>query len=212
MLFSGLFTAALEDAFQRFLGRDAKTRAYLDPLAGKVFELRLQPLNYPVYLCPTPSGVQVLERIAGRPDAILSGSPLAFALMGRSGSRPRARFAGDVKIEGDVEAARCLQVLFGRLDIDWEALLARYAGSALAGQLIGLFRSSQAWRRECIENLRLDIAEYWQEETRDLPAPAEADWFSEEVDALRAAQDRLAARIERLQAALALDPSAEEPR
>jgi ubiquinone biosynthesis protein UbiJ len=202
MLLPGLFAGVLEDAFERFLALDRNSREYLKPLAGKVIELRLTPFDHRVYLCPTQSGIQLLTRIAGEPDVILSGSPLAFARMGVSESPRRALFAGEIRIEGDVEAARRFQALFERLDIDWERQLARYTGETLAGQLVGLLRSGHAWRQEVFENLRLDIAEYLQEEARDLPAPAEADIFYGEVDALRGDYDRLQARIERLNAAL----------
>ena len=50
-------------------------------------------------------------------------------------------------------------------------------------------------RRVAAENL----AEYWQEESRDLPSRTEADEFLQGVDQVREAADRLEARINRLQ-------------
>ncbi|MEY4195014.1 MAG: hypothetical protein RLZZ226_1382 [Pseudomonadota bacterium] len=44
-----------------------------------------------------------------------------------------------------------------------------------------------------------NLAEYWQEESRELPAPAELGAFSAEVARLQAATDNLEARILRLQ-------------
>jgi ubiquinone biosynthesis protein UbiJ len=201
-LLPGFFTGVLEEALERFLALDPNSPAYLEPLAGKVIALRVTPFDYHIYLCPTRRGVQLLERIAGEPDAILSGSPLAFARMGLSESPRRALFAGDIKIEGDVETARRFQSLFEKLEIDWEAQLARYTGQTLADRVVGLLRSGHAWRQEVLENLRLDIGEYLQEESRELPASAEADIFYREVDALRADYDRLEARIDRLKVAL----------
>ncbi len=44
-----------------------------------------------------------------------------------------------------------------------------------------------------------NLAEYWQEESRELPAPAELEAFSAEVARLQVATDNLEARILRLQ-------------
>ena len=56
-------------------------------------------------------------------------------------------------------------------------------------------RRAKALRRVAGENL----AEYWQEESRDLPSRTEAEEFLQGVDRLREAADRLEARISRLQ-------------
>ncbi len=72
-----------------------------------------------------------------------------------------------------------------------------------------MLRAGHAWRKELFENLRLDLAEYLQEETRDLPACAEANLFYREVDALSADYERLEARIARLNAAVAASSSPE---
>lgn len=203
MPLTGFFTSALEEALERFIALDANSHDYLAPLAGRVIALRVMPFRYHVYLCPTRSGVQLLDRIAGEPDAVLAGTPLAFVRLGLSESPRHALFGGDVTIEGDTDVARRFQALFERLDIDWEGWLARYTGKALAGRIAGLLRSTHAWRVQLFENLRMDVAEYLQEESRELPASAEAELFYREVDVLRADQDRLQARIERLRAALA---------
>jgi len=202
MPLTGFFSGALEEALERFLALDSNSPDYLAPLAGRVIELRVTPFGYHLYLCPTRRGVQLLDRIAGEPDAILSGSPLAFIRLGLSESPRRELFGGDITIEGDTDVARRFQTLFERLDIDWEGWLARYTGETLAGRIVGLLRSTHAWRKRLFENLRLDLAEYLQEESRELPASAEAELFYREVDVLRADYDRLQARMERLQAAL----------
>jgi ubiquinone biosynthesis protein UbiJ len=201
MPLTSVFAGALEEALERFLALDPNSPEYLAPLAGRVIALRVTPFGYQIHLCPTRSGVQILERIAGEPDATVSGSPLAFIRLGMGESPRRAMFGGEITIEGDTDVARRFQSLFGRLDIDWEGWLARYTGQTLAGGIVGLLSSTHAWRVQLFENLRLDVAEYLQEESRELPAPAEAELFYREVDVLRADCDRLQARMERLQAA-----------
>jgi len=211
-LIPALFASVLESAIERFLALDPRSPDYLAPLAGKVIALRLTPFDYHLYLCPTESALQILARLDGRPDALLSGSPLAFARMGLSDSPRRALFAGEVRVEGDMEAARRFQNLFERLEIDWEGLVGRYIGEGLAGRLVGALRTGHAWRQDAVETLRLNIGEYLQEETRDFPATAEVDSFDSEVDVLRADVDRLEARLERLNSRLAAETSGGELR
>ena len=51
-------------------------------------------------------------------------------------------------------------------------------------------------------SFRLNLEEFLQEETREVPAKAEAEMVFQQIDACRSDVDRLDARIERLQAAI----------
>jgi ubiquinone biosynthesis protein UbiJ len=189
----------LEDAGERFLRLAPDSPKYLAPLAGKTIALRFVPPGLNLYLLPTAHSLRIQTHFEATPDAMLSGSPLAFARLELSEEPRRSLFAGEVKIEGDMEVARAFQTLFERLNIDWESWLAQFVGQSLAETLMDVLRSSRDWRRESLEAMRLNIAEYLQEETRDLPAVAEAEQFFDEVDEVRAGHDRLEARIRRLE-------------
>ncbi len=198
-----LLAGLMGDAFERFLRLDPNSSKYLAPLAGKVIAIRLIPFDWRLYLCPSEHSMQILHGFEGKPDVVLSGSPTAFARMGLSSSPRRALFAGEVVVEGDMDTARQFQALFERLDIDWEAALSHHTGETLASRILGLLRATHAFGLETLQSFGMNVAEYWQEESRQLPAPAEADIFFVEVDALRADYDRLEARIRRLEKRLA---------
>lgn len=198
-LFPEVFSALLRDAIARFLQLDPNSPRYLAPLTGKVIGLRMTPWNWMVYLCPNASTIEILPSFPGQPDVTFSGTPLAFARLGLSQSPQATLFSGDVVVDGDMTTARRFQILFERLDIDWEAALARWTGRRLAQRLVADLRASHAWRVESVAALQANIAEYWQEESRELPAAAETDCFYADVDQLRADYDRLAARVTRLQ-------------
>jgi ubiquinone biosynthesis protein UbiJ len=202
-LLAGVLAGTLETAIGRYLALAPRRRELLEPIAGKLIALRLRPFGATLYLCPTETRVQVLTEAAGEPDVILSGYLGAFAALGLGGSAERRLFAGDIEIEGDADTARRFQALFERLDIDWQAHLARYTGEGIAAACLDLIRSGTAWTRDTADTLRTNLAEFWQEETRELPAHPEADAFFTEVDRLRADHDRLEARIKRLEATLA---------
>lgn len=202
-MFKPLLIAALETALNRYLAMDDRTEQYLSPMAGKVIAVHITSFDETLYLCPTQDSIQMLESYQGHVDASLSGSLSALGLMGLSATPMRSLFKGEVKIGGDTEIARKLQRLFGKLDINLEGKLARYTGEAFAQRLSSLLRGGRDWSRHSLTSFRLNLEEFLQEETRDLPAKPEAELLFKQIDDCRGDADRLTARIERLAATLA---------
>lgn len=210
-LLAGLLAGTLESALGAYLGLDANQREGLAPLAGKTIALRLRPFNATVYFCPTETSIPVLAEFAGTPDVTLSGSLFAFARMGLHGTAQESLAAGAIAMAGDSDTARRFQALLERLEIDWEAHLAAYAGKGFASSLFGIIGAGKTWTRNAVDALRADLAEYWQEESRTLPTRSEAEAFLVAVDALRADRDRLEARIQRLENTLSTSSASPSP-
>ncbi len=190
--------SALENALNIFLSLDNNISQYLSPLANKIIAINIQPFNETLYLCPTPNSIQLLDFSPKEADTRLTGSVFAFGLMGISASPMRSIFSGDVKIEGDMQTGKKFQELFEKLDLNLEPLIAQYTGNTVANSLGQFFQSSKSWSEQTAETFKLNIAEFLQEETRDLPSAPEIDIFYKEVDQLRCDFDRLNSRIERL--------------
>ena len=166
--------------------------------AGKVLAIHITPFNETLYLCPTQDRIQFLENYTGEVDTRLSGSLSALGLMGLSATPMRSLFKGEVRIEGDTLLAQKLQRMFEKLDINLETKLARYSSDDFAQRVSHLFRTSRDWTQNTLTSFRLNLEEFLQEETRDLPAKAEAELVFQEIDAVRSDLDRLNARVERL--------------
>ncbi|MDD1622305.1 MAG: SCP2 sterol-binding domain-containing protein [Methylococcaceae bacterium] len=198
-----LLIGALETALNGYLALDDHLEQLLAPMAGKVIAIHVTPFDETLYLCPTHESIQMLESYQGNVDATLSGSLSALGLMGLSATPMRSFFKGEVRMEGDTQLARKLQKLFAKLDINLEGKLARYTGEAFAQRLSGLLRSGRDWSRQSLTSFRLNLEEFLQEETRDLPAKPEAELVFKQIDDCRGNADRLNARIERLAATLA---------
>ncbi|MEQ1738979.1 MAG: SCP2 sterol-binding domain-containing protein [Methyloglobulus sp.] len=198
MLIKPLLITALETAINRYLALDNNKENLLIPLKGKIIALTIQPFNETLYLCPASDSIQIIDQITGQPDTTISGSVWTLGLMGISTKPMRSVFSGEIKIEGDIQTGKQFQAVFKKLDIDLEGLLAQYTGADLANRISQFFRSGQEWGKETIETLKLNTAEFLQEETRDLPAKPEIDIFYQQVDELRNASDRLNSRVERL--------------
>ncbi|WP_349432452.1 SCP2 sterol-binding domain-containing protein [Methylomarinum sp. Ch1-1] len=199
MIIKPLLTGALETAINQYLALDDEASLFLAPLAGKVIAVTLEPFQETIYLCPNEHGIQVLESYLGDVDTTLTGSLTALGLMGLNASSMHSVFSGDVRIEGDTRTGHKFQQLFEQLDIDLEEKLSQFTGDIIAHKIGNLFRSGRDWSQQTLETWRLNTEEFLQEETRDLPAKAEADIFFRQVDELRSDYDRLEARFERLQ-------------
>jgi len=209
MALKPLLTVALESALNRYIRLDLDVAELLAPIAGKVIELTVEPFGETLYLCPTHDAVQVLDAYPGEPDTRISGSLWSLGLMGISAKPMRSVFSGEVKIEGDMTTGRKFQALFDKLNIDLEEKLSQVTGDVIAHQIGNLFRAGSRWTRQSLRTFELNLSEFLQEETRDLPAGPEADIFYRHVDELRTDFDRLNSRIERLEDALTRKPLAQ---
>ena len=192
----------METALNQYLSLDEDVSLFLQPLAGKVIAIHVQPFGLTLFLCPSNDTIQLLESYPGTPDTTLTGTAMALGLMGLSSKPMRSIFSGDVKIEGDTRIGRKFQELFDKLDVDLEEQLSHVTGDIIAHKIGRLFRAGQSWGKDSIETLKLNTAEFLQDETRDLPATPEIDIFFRQVDDTRTAYDRLQSRINRLQLAL----------
>ena len=206
MLARVIFLSILENAISRFIALDPDAPQVLEPIKGKVIAIRCQRPDWTFYLCPSDHTIQLLEAFAGKPDTVLSGTPLDFLRLGLSKNPLSDLFTGQVKIEGDMETGRAFQTLFERLDIDWEEPLARLTGDVAAHRIGTWLRGGAQWGRESAQALKLNLTEYLQEEHRDLPTNYECEEWFKEVDDLRADADRLDARIRRLLAGVSEVP------
>ena len=184
-LFPELFAGLLGKAIERFLKLAPNSHQYLAPMgAGKVIAFRLAPYDWQLYLAPSDSTIEVLPSFGAEPDVNVYRLAVGFRTDGSRRLAPAGAIFRRGGGRGDTNVARRFQRLFERLDIDWEGLLASFAGHGIAARLADGLRSSHAWRVETVEALELDVAEYLQEESRELPASVEAELFYAEVDRL----------------------------
>lgn len=197
-----LAIGVLESTLNSYLTLDNNLDRLLAPLAGKVIAIHITPGPQIIYFCATPKSVQLLECYYGEIDATLTGSWSALSLMSLSATPMHSLFKGEVQIEGDIELARKLQNLFAKLDIDLESKLAVYTGETFAKRLNQLFGNSKNWSLQSLNSFRLNLQEFLQEETRDLPAKAEAELLFQQIDDFRSDFDRLQARFLRLKSVI----------
>jgi ubiquinone biosynthesis protein UbiJ len=82
---------------------------------------------------------------------------------------------------------------------DLEGELAKWIGDIPAHAVGEIARGTRAWLTRAGDALRMNTAEYLQEESRAMPAPLEAQAFYGDVEKLRDDVERAAARLARLE-------------
>jgi ubiquinone biosynthesis protein UbiJ len=130
-------------------------------------------------------------------DAMISGSPSALAAMATGGKRPTG--GQGTQVRGDAEVAARYRDLLEAARPDWEEELSRWLGDVAARRLGVAARRALSWGRRARRSFGENIAEYLQEESRDLVNRVELDEFLRGVDDLRETGDRVNARLKRLE-------------
>lgn len=193
----------LRERIQAMVNRNVagspRARELLAALEGRTLglEVRFTPWRF---MASAAGGKLLLSRNGGPADVTVSGSPLSLLSMTREDPQAVIR-RGDVRIEGDGAAAERFQELLELLRPDLEAELAQVIGEVPAYGVGSLLRSALSYGRQVTRTGAMNVGEYLAHERRDLVPRAEAQQFMEDVDALREAVDRVAARIERLEGA-----------
>lgn len=195
-----LFLALLERALNTYLRLDGEAFDRAQSLQGKVVALHIKSLEWTLYCLPGTDDIQVMGEYGGEPDATISGSLGSLISLSQSEDSASAMLESDVEIKGDLHTAQAFSRLLSEASIDWEEMLSQWVGDIPAHQAGNAVRSGNEWLKESADAMKLNTAEYLSEESRMVAAEAEIDEFIDEVDELRMAADRLAARVTALQA------------
>ena len=134
-------------------------------------------------------------------DATIAGSlPALLQLLKGGASREPGKPAAQIR--GDAEIADRYRRLFMLARPDPEEELARWIGDFPARRVSQFARRALELARHARRTAGENIAEYLQEEGRDLVNRTELEEFLRGVDELRETADRIAARLGRLEARL----------
>jgi ubiquinone biosynthesis protein UbiJ len=132
-------------------------------------------------------------------DAVISGSlPALLQLL--KGERVPGKTAAQIR--GDAEIANLYRELFMLARPDPEEELSRWIGDFPARRLSQFAEAALSFGRRVRRTAGENIAEYLQEEGRDLVNKTEIEEFLRGVDELRETADRIEARIRSLEARL----------
>lgn len=191
-------TEALETSINLVLKQDPDTLKKFTSLQGKVLAFEFTDLDLSLYLFPHSEGVQVQYLYEKKADTTLQGSSLAFLNMSL-GDSTESFFSGEIRIKGDMELGQQFKRILDQLDLDWEEWLSGYTGDLVAFKTGRLIRNLNAWGKDTLKTLQLDMREYLQDEGQLTPHSAELEDFASKVSQLRDDTARLDAQVLRLQ-------------
>ena len=187
----------LEAELNRWVSESTAARERLAALTGTSFAVHVEGLSMTAVLHADGARLR-LDRDATDATATLRASPLDLLKLvraeGVSGvKRTQATLSGDLEV-----AERYSQLLkLARPDLEEE--IAKWVGDIPAHALGEGVRDLRAWLKRAVGALRMNTAEYLQEESRVMPAPLEAQAFFSDVERLRDDVERAAARLNRLE-------------
>lgn len=176
-----------------------RARELLTTLDGRSLRLDVRFMPWQVTAAAS-AGRLLVSRTGGTADVVISGSPIGLLSMLREDPQQVIR-RGDVRIDGDGAVAERFQELLELLRPDLEAELAQWVGEVPAYGIGSLVRRALEYGQQVARTGAANVGEYLAHERRELVPRAEAQQFIEQVDALREAVDRVAARVDRLEGA-----------
>lgn len=188
---------ALERAINQALKLDPTTLRALEPLEGKVIQVEIKgtPLN--LYLIPSRQGLQLRGFLDGGVDSHVTGTLADFTELLSSDDAPSTLINGGISIRGDSAPLLQLLSILHRLEIDWEASLARLIGDIPAHEIGRAVRNGLAWGKQAVSSIGRQAEEFLHEEARLVPPEAEMQGLFKNIQQLNLAVDRFEARLER---------------
>jgi ubiquinone biosynthesis protein UbiJ len=190
--------ASAEAAFNRNIAVSTEAAALAKRLEGSSLQVEVDGITRVRALC----GGGRLALLAGDDtpaDAVISGSAPALLQMLRGGGAASAQVNSSVQIRGDAEIANLYRQLFTAARPDLEEELSRWVGDLPARHLSHLAKSVRTWARRARRTAGENIAEYLQEEGRDLVTRTEMEEFLRGVDTVRDGVERIEARLKGLE-------------
>ena len=196
--------AAIEAVLNRGIGQSLRAAGVAAQLDGTSLALEVRGILR-IRVAVAAGRLALLKRAETgaqdmRADALVSGSAVALMELfaGRLG-KAAARNGERVDIRGDAEIAARYRELLALSRPDWEEELSRVVGDLPARRLSLAAQSAVSWLRKSARTTARNLAEYLQEESRDLVSAPELEEFVADVDTLRETADRVEARLRRIE-------------
>ena len=188
--------ASAEAVFNRNIAASGSAAALVKRLEGTSLQVDITGMTR-IRVSALAGRLSLLAGEDTPADAHISGSPPALLQLLRGGTAAQSRTS--VQIRGDAEIANLYRELFTAARPDLEEELSRWVGDMPARHLSQLAKCVRTWARRARRTAGENIAEYLQEEGRDLVTKTEMEEFLRGVDDLRDGVDRIEARLKSME-------------
>lgn len=193
-----MLTAAIENLLNRNLALSPGARIRCAALQGQRLLVRVTGTGLQIGIESLGDTLALSRTPVGEFNVTVEGSPIN--LLALTGDNPeRLLQSGQVTVRGDAEILQRYRALALLLQPDLEEELSRLVGDLPAHHIGRLARSLWSFGRRAASNTVRNAAEYLAHESPTLVPRAEAEAFMADVDQLREAVDRAAARLRTLE-------------
>jgi ubiquinone biosynthesis accessory factor UbiJ len=188
----------LSALLNRNVAQSERASALARQLEGRGLSLVFEGTPITFFVRVADGRITLDTRDAVAVDATLAGSPLSLLSLVGPDAEDRLR-GSSIRIAGDAEVAQRFRDLLQLAQPDFEEELSRVVGDVAAHQVANAVRNVFDWGRKAADSFSTNVAEYLQEEGRDVPSRVEVEEYLEAVDQLREATDRFDARLSRIE-------------
>ncbi len=183
------FQHLAQGAVNYLLTLDPEVQKEFSAFRDKVLKIDIVDLQKIVFLKITEKGIELMDNFEGSAQASVRGTTVALSQLGSNKS---------LSLEGDIEFMQQLMQLTKKYRFDLGALLANIFGDVLAQQIENGLRGTMQWAKSSSEKMGWDMSAFLTDEIRLVPTRDEMNIFSDEVDELRDAVERVSLKINRL--------------
>ena len=183
----------------RYIEADQERAAGLDQITGKLIRLYIREIDKTISLRIGQRYLQeeIDSDVEADVEISISLKILPEFLMGAD--QDKLIKNGGIEIKGDAHIASVFQNTLREIEIDWEEMVSKYTGDAVAYQIGRGAKAVHSFGRSLRDNMRQDLRDYLQDNVQAAATQDEVDQFIKDVDKVRAKADRLEARLNRLQ-------------
>lgn len=188
--------AGVEQLINKTLAYDPGTRIGLQKIAGQVVAVHMTAPDVRFFVMPDSDGLCLMAQWDGEIDTHIRGSLPALARLANQDIYT-LKDSG-VRVMGKTALLADWQALLKNIDIDWEEILTEFLGDIVGHQAAQMIRSKLHWAGARVNSGQRLMSEFLTEELKSIPGKIELEDFYQQVDNLRLAVDRTAARVEKL--------------
>lgn len=186
-------------ALNRYIEADQERAAGLDQIKSKLIRLYVREIDKTLSLRIEQRYLQEETNNDVEADVEISISLKILPEFLIGADQDKLIKNGGIEIKGDAHIASVFQNTLREIEIDWEEIISKYTGDAVAYQIGRGAKAVHSFRRNLHDNMRQDLRDYLQDNVQAAATQEEVDQFIQEVDNVRAKADRLEARLNRLQ-------------
>jgi len=180
----------------KLLGMDSQVLQHCTELQGQIISIHLTDMDKTIYCHPGSWGMRIsLQSPSREVDATIRGRLFSLINLSVQQEKLSTSMQERIEIAGNARVAQKFQKILTELDIDWEEHLSHFTGDIMAFRIGQGIRKTHQTVKDMFNSLAYSSRDYLQEESRQMPTPAEFQQLKQGVTDTRHDVDRLEAKI-----------------